>query len=499
MGFSDFRIPGIFSRVFDATQFVSPTLPLLVGMAGIATKGPFDESVDIVNISDYFKTFGPPSPNAQSYYAANAFFARGNLLRFIRVGDGSQAKAILALAISGGGSAPSIQAASEGTWGHDIDVFVALGSAGGATVKLDIHYLGALVESYDNLANDSDGAALITAINGVSQYIEAVAGVTGGTIDQPQNGTLAGGDNGTPASANYIGAQTGNTRTGLKIFRNRREYPLNLVLCPDANVIHDVQEELLDLAESRGDSFALIDSPDSLDADGIVDWVDATGPYAAETKFDSSFGATYWPWVKVRDDKNNQDVWTPPSGHAAGVYAYNDTVQWPWFAPAGMARGLMTQAIETRMPLLDTEIEQVYADSRVNTLIRRGGVVINGSKTLLDNTTALGKIEVRRALLSLRVLAEAAAQRVQFNPDDDRTFRELTGEMTPVVEFMKEKRAFRDLAFQCDSEINPVESRRLHRVRGRFYAKPTIAAEIIILDLVLTAEGLSFSEAVETV
>jgi hypothetical protein len=469
-------------------------------MAGVATKGPFDEVTDITNISDYFKQFGPPDPNVQAYYAADAFFAQGNLLRFIRVGGGSPAKALLLLSVSGGGSSPTVRAISEGTWGHDIDIFVTQGSAGGATVKIEVYYLGALAESYDNLSNASEGTALIAAINGVSQYVEIVAGTAGGTIDQPQNGTLAGGDNGTPASANYIGTQTGNTRTGLKLLRNRREYPLNLVLCPDANAIHAVQEELLDLAESRGDSFALIDSPDSLDADGIVDWVDATGPYAASNKFDSSFGATYWPWVKVKDDKNNQDVWNPPSGHAAGVYAFSDASEWPWFAPAGLARGIMTQAIETRMPLEDTEIEQVYTDSRVNTLIRRGGVVVNGHKTLLDADTALRNIEVRRGLLALRGFAEAAAQQVQFNPDDERTFRDLVGNMTPVVDFMLDKRAFRELEFQCDAEINPVESRRLHRIRGRFYCKPTIAADIIILDLLLTAEGLSFSEQiVETV
>jgi len=496
MGFSDFRIPGIYTRVFDATQFVAPSLPLMAGMAGIATKGPFNEVVELTNISDFFKTFGPPSVNAQSYYAADAYFARGNLLRFIRVSGGTPAEALLLLTVTGGGSSPTIQAISDGTWGEDIDIYVTTGSAGGATIKLDVYYLGGLVESYDNLANDSDGAALLTAINGNSLYVEAVAGVTGGTIVDPQNGSLAGGDDGTPTSANYIGTQVGNTRTGLKMFLNRREYPLNLLLCPDANAIHGVQEYLLTLAETRGDSFALIDGPDSLDADGIVDWVDATGPYTAGNKLDSSFGATYWPWVQMRDDKNNQDVWTPTSGHVSGVIAYNDATAWPWFAPAGMARGVMTQAIQTRMPLLDSEIEDVYADSRVNTLIRRGGVTINGHKTLQDNTTALRYVEVRRALLALRALAEDAAQRVQFNPDDERTFRELTGNMGPVIDFLLENRAFRDLAFQCDAAINPSESKRLHRIRGRFYCKPTIAADVIILDLVLTAEGLSFSEQV---
>ena len=56
-------------------------------------------------------------------------------------------------------------------------------------------------------------------------------------------------------------------------------------------------------------------------------------------KYNSSYAATYYPWVKIRDGINAKDVWVPPSIAALGAMSYTDRVQAPWFAPAGFNRG----------------------------------------------------------------------------------------------------------------------------------------------------------------
>lgn len=489
MSYTDFRIPGVYARILDATQFQAEAVPMVLGMTGLATKGPFNTPTKAVSISDWFNKFGPPDPDLQGYYAADSFFSRGNEGWFIRVGDGAQAKAYLDLAITGGGSAPRIRAKSEGTWGHDIDVYVTLGSAGAGYIKIEIYYLGALVDSWDDVAEATD-TDLATLMAG-SLYIEAVNGTAGGTVDEPQSGTLASGDNGDSgiAAANFIGTIVGNTRTGLEIFRNQREYPIDLLICPDAAAEHTVSEKLLSLAEYRGDCFSLIDTPDSLTPAGAVSWIDSA------TKFDSSWGSGYYPWAQIWDDKNQQNVWTPPSGHVAGAMAYNDDIAWPWFACAGVKRGRLIKALDLRLPLSDLDIETLYADSRVNSIIKRNtGIMINGHKTLLDAATALRYNEVRRALIALRFLATGASRTVQFDPNDSYTFRAMEGAMAPVVEFLVRERAFRELAFECSEKLNKPSTKRQHIIKSRFYCKPTIAAEIIILDIILTAEGLAFSE-----
>jgi len=491
MSYADYDIPGVYARILDQTQFQAESVPMVLGMVSSATKGAFNTPTEVVSLPDWFNKFGGPNPDSQGYYAADAYFARGNKMWFIRVGDGSEAKAYIDLTTVGG-SSPRIRANAEGTWGHDIDVYVTQGSAGGATIKIEIYYLGALVYTYDNVSNasDVDLATLLTD----NLYVEAVNGAAGGTISQPQAGTLTGGDDGTTAltAANINGTTSGITRTGMEMFKSKREYPIDVLIAPDGAAIANVGDSLLSIAEERGDCYAILDTPDSLTPAQAVTWIDTGGTGG---KWDSSWGGCYYPWVSIRDDKNVQDVWTPPSGHIAGVMAYNDDVAWPWFAAAFVKRGRLIKALNTRTPLEDNEIRTLYTNSRINTLVRRNGIIVNGKKSLLDNTTALRWSEVRRGLIALRGLAESAIRNsVQFNPNDDVTFRELEAAMQPVVEFLIRERAFRELVFECKASNNPARTKRQHQIKGRFYCKPTIGIEVIILDIVLTAEGLSFSE-----
>ena len=49
--------------------------------------------------------------------------------------------------------------------------------------------------------------------------------------------------------------------------------------------------------------------------------------------------AMYWPWLQTIDPDSGKNVWVPASTMIGGVYAYNDSVSEPWFAPAGINRG----------------------------------------------------------------------------------------------------------------------------------------------------------------
>jgi hypothetical protein len=53
----------------------------------------------------------------------------------------------------------------------------------------------------------------------------------------------------------------------------------------------------------------------------------------------------YWPWVQIADLGVNKNVWVPPSTVMGGVFAFNDKVSHPWFAPAGLNRGGIDSAV----------------------------------------------------------------------------------------------------------------------------------------------------------
>lgn len=86
-----------------------------------------------------------------------------------------------------------------------------------------------------------------------------------------------------------------------------------------------VRSALLRHCQSRRDRFAILDLPDGLDAPAALARVEA---------IDTSFAATYHPWVEVGGPAAG-GVAVGPSGHVAGVFARVDANHGVHKAPAG--------------------------------------------------------------------------------------------------------------------------------------------------------------------
>ena len=123
----------------------------------------------------------------------------------------------------------------------------------------------------------------------------------------------------------------------------------------------------------------------------------------------SSYGAAYYPWVKVRDDQTGTIVNMPPSVVALGVLANTERAADVWFAPAGFRRGglslgaagLTVSGVETK--LTSRNRDDLY-EVNVNPIASfpAEGVVIFGQKTLQATQSALDRINVRRLLIFLK-------------------------------------------------------------------------------------------------
>jgi phage tail sheath protein FI len=74
----------------------------------------------------------------------------------------------------------------------------------------------------------------------------------------------------------------------------------------------------------------------------------------------TSYAAMYWPWLQVIDPDLGDRVWVPASTMIAGVYAYNDSVSEPWFAPAGINRGGLTNVVRAERQLTAANRDTLY-------------------------------------------------------------------------------------------------------------------------------------------
>jgi phage tail sheath protein FI len=92
-----------------------------------------------------------------------------------------------------------------------------------------------------------------------------------------------------------------------------------------------VQTALISHCEQNGNRMAVLDAPPGMTPQQVKDWRSEIAMY------DSAFAALYYPWIKVENPtaaSGNAEVFIPPSGHVAGVWARTDETRGVWKAPA---------------------------------------------------------------------------------------------------------------------------------------------------------------------
>jgi hypothetical protein len=281
--------------------------------------------------------------------------------------------------------------------------------------------------------------------------------------------------------------------TAINTFANGEEVTINVFATPGINFSDNlgIVNETIDLIENkRADSLYIIDAPDMPDssslASDIVDLFDSTD-------IDSNYSAIFYPWVQIKDSINNQNVYLPPTGEVVKAIAFTDNIKFPWFAPAGLQRGV-TDAIRARRKLSLEERDVLYA-GRINPMATfpDTGVAIFGQKTLQKTESALNRINVRRLLLQLKVLISNVASRLLFEQNDQATIDEFLAKTNPILETVKRERGVEDFKIVMDSSNNTPETRDRNELYGEIFIKPTKAVEFIGLTFTITPSGANFA------
>jgi hypothetical protein len=289
--------------------------------------------------------------------------------------------------------------------------------------------------------------------------------------------------------------------TAIATFSNPEEVTINLFTTPginwsDHNVL--VKNTIEMVEKERTDSLYIIDSPDiDIDTEVGGDKVDVrVAKEMADlldiANIDSSYSATYFSYIQKRDDINNVNVWLPPTGEVVKSMAYTDNVKFPWFAPAGLQRGVI-DARKSKYKLSQSARDIIYK-GRINPIVDHidVGTAIFGQKTLQVRESALDRINVRRLLLQIKVLISNIAVRILFEQNDQTTIDEFLGKANPVLDTIKRERGLEDFRIKMDDSNNTPESRDRNELYGEIYLKPTKAVEYIGINFTITPSGASF-------
>ena len=273
----------------------------------------------------------------------------------------------------------------------------------------------------------------------------------------------------------------------LDLLSNQDEYDLNLILMPGAigSIHSSITTKAIDVCESRGDCFVVLDPVPH--GSSIVAATDE-----ANTR-DTSYAATYWPWVQVTDQQLGKTVWVPPSVGVISAISFNDRVSHEWFAPAGLNRGTLDTVIQAERKLTITNRDDLYS-AGVNPIATfpREGVTVYGQKTLQKKSSALDRVNVRRLLIKVKKFIASSSRFLVFEQNTAATRRRFLNIAQPFLEQIQSQsglNAFRVVMNETNNTADVVDRNILY---GQIFVQPTKTAEFIVLDFTVQPSGATF-------
>jgi len=288
-------------------------------------------------------------------------------------------------------------------------------------------------------------------------------------------------------AGNTQGLDGGSYTNMINLLSNSDDYRFNVLLTPGLfNSLHtSAVSSIISNTQGRGDNLYVLDLvPYSSTTTAVVGQASAVN---------NSYAASYWPWCQIQDPATGKNVWVPASTVIAGVYAYNDKVAEPWFAPAGINRGGLGNVIRVEQKLSQTTRDTLYL-GKVNPIATfpGTGVVVYGNKTLQTQASALDRVNVRRLLISLKSYIGQVANTIVFEQNTVATRNQFLGQVNPYLESVQQRQGVYAFKVVMDGSNNTPDVIDRNQLVGAIYIQPTKTAEFIYLNFNITPTGTTF-------
>ena len=295
----------------------------------------------------------------------------------------------------------------------------------------------------------------------------------------------------------------------LNTISNVEDYEFNIATMP--GITHaPLTRKLVDICEERADALAIIDLEDVYTPNTEDNSTSQTTRYGnvrdvaaklEDRQINSSYGACYYPWVRIQDTATGAPLWAPPSIVALGTMASSEQRSELWFAPAGFNRGglsdgaagLPVVGISERLTAKDRD--RLY-EANINPIATfpAEGIVIFGQKTLQIERSALDRINVRRLLIFVKKAVSRFAAKVLFDQNVQVTWNRFLGLVNPFLKSVQTRLGLSDYRVILDETTTTPDLVDRNIMYAKIYLKPARAIEFIVVDFVITNTGASFDD-----
>jgi hypothetical protein len=283
------------------------------------------------------------------------------------------------------------------------------------------------------------------------------------------------------------GIPSGSYDGMINLLSNQDDYRFNVISAP--GLFNELQPSqctsIITNTQNRGDSIFVLD---------LIGYGASVSQSTAQANArNTSYAASYWPWVQTVDPDSGARVWVPASTLIPAVYAYNDSVSEPWFAPAGINRGGLSTVIRAEQKLTQTNRDTLYTNN-VNPIATfpGTGTVVYGQKTLQKQASALDRVNVRRLLIALKSYISQVAQNLVFEQNTIATRNQFLSQVNPYLESVQQRQGLYAFKVVMDDTNNTPDVIDRNQLIGAIYLQPTKTAEFIYLDFNILPTGATF-------
>lgn len=270
----------------------------------------------------------------------------------------------------------------------------------------------------------------------------------------------------------------------------------NLIAAPN---YPEVQPNMVVLNADRGETGYIVgDTPMRLaeSATDIQAWAtnangaSSTGEEGLVTR--NTYMGLFYPSGLASDLSGNQ-VAVPASHMMLRTIIRNDSVAYPWFAPAGTRRGTIDNALSigyldsTSGEFVPTKtrigIRDVLYTNFINPMVyfTGNGLLNYGNKTSYDSQSALDRINVARLVAYIRRQLTIAARPFVFEPNDQLTRQQIQGVIQTLFVDLVAKRGVYDYLVVCDESNNTPARIDRNELWVDVAIEPVKAAEFIYI------------------
>lgn len=214
----------------------------------------------------------------------------------------------------------------------------------------------------------------------------------------------------------------------------------------------------------------------------------------------NGFGALYFPWIGIASPFGSGNIFVPPSGHLAGVYAQNDNTFDAAHAPANEP---ITSAVSVEILLSDAD--QGPLNQQGINIVRSfpsQGILVWGARTISPpDQTAWRYINVRRLLNEIEKTLLEGTRFAVFQPNNltlwQQVKRLVTNYLTTLWQAGDLFGATADKAFlvRVDATLNTPDVVALGQLIIQVTVVPTHPAEFVVFQVIQDPTGATLAES----